>query len=96
MRKELNLHKEAISDFDQVIRIDPKSVDAFQNRAVCKAMIHAKDALSDFDTAVNLAPENAETYFNRALYFINFKIKGNYCADLKKRLILGIYRHKNY
>jgi len=89
LRKELNLHKDAIADFNEVIKIDPKSVDAFQNRAVSKAMIHAKDALADFDTAVNLAPENAETYFNRALYFINFKIKGNYCADLKKAFNFG-------
>ncbi|MNY76475.1 hypothetical protein D3C86_2160720 [compost metagenome] len=52
-------------------------------------MINAKDALNDFDTAVALAPKNPEGYYNRALYYINFKIKKDYCSDLKAALNLG-------
>lgn len=30
-----------------------------------------------------------EGYYNRAIYFINFKIKRDYCSDLKKAFSLG-------
>ena len=46
------------------------------------------NATSDFDQVVNLSPEDPEGYYNRAIYFINYKIKRDYCSDLKKALSL--------
>ena len=72
-----------------MIKLNPKFAEAYQNRAVSKAMLNMKDALGDFDLAVTLSPNDPECYYNRALYFINFKIKKDYCTDLKKALNLG-------
>ena len=51
-------------------------------------MLNLKDAINDFDQVIILAPNDPEGYYNRALYFINFKIKRDYCSDLKKALSL--------
>ena len=82
------MHKEAILDFDKVIKINPKFAEAYQNRAISKAMLNL-NAINDFDQVVILSPDDPEGYYNRAIYFINFKIKRDYCSDLKKAFSLG-------
>ena len=83
IKQNKGLFGEAILDFDEAILIKPDFTDAFQNRAICKAMVNRKDALNDFNKVVELDAENPESYYNRALYFINYKVAGNYCNDLK-------------
>ncbi|HQF48830.1 MAG TPA: hypothetical protein PLZ71_09250 [Flavobacterium alvei] len=58
-------------------------------------MLNLKDAINDFDQVVILSPNDPEGYYNRALYYINFKIKKDYCSDLKKALSLGYLESKN-
>ena len=57
-------------------------------------MLNLKDAINDFDQVIILAPNDPEGYYNRALYFINFKIKRDYCSDLKKSFSFGYLEAK--
>ena len=86
------LFAEAISDFDDALEIKPNFRDAIQNRAICRAMSNQKEALDDFNKLVELDPQNPENYYNRALYYINYKIAGNYCADLQIAKRMGFER----
>ena len=48
-----------------------------------------KDAIDDFNAVVQSDQKNGEGYYNRALHIINFKLKQDYCSDLKKANQLG-------
>jgi tetratricopeptide (TPR) repeat protein len=89
IKAQKHLHQEAIADFDKAIEINATFVDAIQNRAISKAMLNQSDALNDFDLVIKLSPENGEAYYNRALHIKNFKLKQDYCFDLKKATELG-------
>jgi IS4 transposase len=54
-------------------------------------MLNQSDALTDFDLVIKLSPENGEAYYNRTLHIKNFKLKQDYCFDLKKNNRIGIY-----
>lgn len=94
IRQNQNSYQDALSDFDQAEAIKPGFVDAIQNRAICRAHLGRKDAIDDFNKAVSLDSQNPENYYNRALYFINYKIAGNYCSDLKIAQRMGFERAK--
>lgn len=91
-RQRQQLHEEAISDFTAVIHINPKFYEAVLSRALSKAILNLSGALDDFNLAIAMEPNDPELYYNRALYFINYKIKSDYCADLKKALQRGLQR----
>ena len=56
----------AISDYDEVIKIDPKHAAAFNNRGIAyKEKGDFERAISDYDEAINLYPENALAFNNR-------------------------------
>ena len=67
-KSELGLYHEAISDYTQVIRLQPDAAGAFHNRGVAKA--HMKEyfaAIADYDTALRLDPDYALAYNNRGI-----------------------------
>ena len=67
-KSELGLYHEAISDYTQVIRLQPDAAGAFHNRGVAKA--HMKEyfaAIADYDTAIRLDPDYALAYNNRGI-----------------------------
>lgn len=82
------LYKESLSDFDKAIALENNNLEAIENRAIVRAVLGRKDAIEDFNKAVD-NPQVPDEYYNRAIYMINYKYKGNYCADLKKALQLG-------
>lgn len=79
----------AISDFDQSVKINPNFLDAYQNRAVLKSQMKNKEALNDFNKVIELNPKEGESYFNRAIYYLNNNVNGDFCGDLNKALQLG-------
>lgn len=64
----------ALADFDQVIKINPKSAETFSTRGLLR--METGDifgALSDVEKAVELEPENPQMYLNRASIFCRIK-----------------------
>ncbi len=60
-----DLHK-ASFDFDQALRLDPKSSMAWYRRAVVQQQAGApSEALSSYSTAIKLDSNNARAYYNR-------------------------------
>ncbi|CAL1548870.1 unnamed protein product, partial [Lymnaea stagnalis] len=64
---ELNL---ALADFQQAIKLNPKSAEAFNGRASCYDQLGKKDlALADYTKAIELDPNLATAYMGRmAIY----------------------------
>jgi tetratricopeptide (TPR) repeat protein len=61
---------QAIADFGEAIRLNPKSASAFNSRG--DAWLHKGDldrALADFDQAIGLNPSYAQPHLNRGLVF---------------------------
>ena len=59
---------EAISDYNQVVELDPGLAIAYNNRGLAK--YKSKDeqsAIGDFDKAIQLDSENLDSYYNRGL-----------------------------
>jgi Flp pilus assembly protein TadD len=66
----------AISDFDQAIRLDPKSAVAYSGRGYVYVSMRDLDrAISDFDQAVRLDPKSADAYNGLGLVYF---FKGDY------------------
>lgn len=61
-------YREAIADFDTAIKLDPKSVEGYNNRgyALQKLGRH-DDAIRDFDRAIALKQDHVNAYNNRGI-----------------------------
>jgi hypothetical protein len=58
----------AISDFTDVIKVDPFNSSAFYNRGVAYIRLNKlEEAISDFDRAIELDPKNVNAYLNRGI-----------------------------
>ena len=66
----------AIGDFTQVIQLNPKSEDAYNNRGAAYQTKGDDDkAIADFNQAVQLNPQDPRAYCNRGVAYTD---KGNY------------------
>jgi tetratricopeptide (TPR) repeat protein len=81
----------ALRDYDETIRLVPKSGGAFNNRGGILVSLRQYDrAIKDFDEALRLEPNNGLYLKNRGMAF---RITGKYAqaiADLRKALTLKI------
>jgi tetratricopeptide (TPR) repeat protein len=60
-------HDQAIADFTEAIRLDPKNADAYYSRALSYDLKSDHDqAIADFTEAIRLHPNNAKFYAFRA------------------------------
>ena len=67
--------KEKISAYSQAIRLNPGSVNSYDNRGTAKTSLKQYEAaIRDFNEAIRLEPKDAVAYYNR----------GNAKADLKQ------------
>ena len=89
VKAQKHLHEDAIKDFDKAISLNVSFIETMKNRAISKALLNRKDAIDDFNAVVQSDQKNGEGYYNRALHIINFKLKQDYCSDLKKANQLG-------
>jgi len=82
---------QAIHNYSEAIKINPKMVKAYNNRGV--AYIWKKQynlAIADFDTAIKLDPKNGHAYNNRAVaHFYNGETD-KARQDVQKAQSLGI------
>ena len=68
MLRKVRLGKlnEAITDYDEAIRLDPDSPEAYTNRGAAKYKLgRHEEAIVDYDEAIRLKPGFAEAYSNR-------------------------------
>jgi tetratricopeptide (TPR) repeat protein len=82
--------KEAIADFDEALKLDPKRAWSFYNRGYSyRKMGDYKQALADFEQAVQLNPKEGEFVLERGRTLLNLhKIKRG-IADLESASLLG-------
>ena len=60
--------KDAISDYSEAIRLNPKHAEAYGRRAVAKEEVNdVAGALADYDKAIELDPTDADNYYLRGL-----------------------------
>ena len=65
---------EAISAYDQAIRIDPKDAAAYNNRGIAKDDLEQyQDAIKDYNEAIRLDLKYAAAYYNRGIAKANLK-----------------------
>ena len=69
-------YQEAIKNFTQVIKLNPRNADAYYVRgAAYTSLGNYQQAITDYDRAIGLRPKFAEAYFSRGAALI---MKGEY------------------
>jgi tetratricopeptide (TPR) repeat protein len=79
----------AIFDYNQVLKLDPNDVDAYNNRGV--SYDNKKDydrAISDYNQALKLDPNNVHAYINRGISYYNKKDYDQAISDYNQALKL--------
>jgi tetratricopeptide (TPR) repeat protein len=65
-KQELGQHEEAIKDFDEAIRLDPKDSFAFRNRGYSKQSLgQHEEAIKDYNEAIRLDAKDSFAFINR-------------------------------
>lgn len=63
-------NQDAIDDFTQSIRLDPKQAHAFIARGLAHAQLRQdKEALADFSQAIEIDPQNGDAHFFRGILY---------------------------
>jgi len=83
------LHKRAIRDYDQAIRLNRNFAHAINNRCWARAVIgRLHDALKDCNRAITLQPQVGNTYENRAMIYLKMGQLKSAIADYDAALKL--------
>lgn len=87
---EKKAYSDAILDFDEAIKKDPKSAKAFSQRGMCKQYLNRRDeAFKDFNESVKLAPNDFSNYLNRAKYFESINKSSDAITDYNQVIKLN-------
>ena len=79
----------AIHDYNEALRIDPKSADAYDYRGFSKSKLgHCDEALPDFTTSIQLKP-TPSAYYNRGVCFMRLRDWSSADADLTHAIELN-------
>ncbi len=88
---EKGLLTEAIAEFDEAIRLDPKLVQAYYHRGnVYRSLGEYEPAFQNYSDAIRLDTQFAPAYANRAVVFAFLGDQASARRDLEKAARLGI------
>ena len=60
----------ALTDYDQVLKLDPRIAEAWQNRGIVHfKLAHINESISDFDQFLKLAPAQAPYHWQRGISY---------------------------
>jgi tetratricopeptide (TPR) repeat protein len=66
----LGRFRQAIRDYDSVLRLNPKTAEAYHGRAHCYSKLKQYDlAIKDLAHTIEIEPENADAYYLRAFAY---------------------------
>ena len=87
---ESGAFKDAMTDFQQTVKLDPTHVNAWINLGLIHAnMQDYSSALSALDKAIALDDVNAKAYYWRGMVLLQLKKYTEACADMKKAIVCG-------
>lgn len=83
-------YKEALKDFDKAVELDPRNLEAYNNRGVVLGILgdHYK-AIQDFNRAIELKPTDSEAYKSRGVSKLYLEQRQSGCLDLTKAQQMG-------
>lgn len=79
---------EALADYTEAIRLNPKMAEAYYNRGLIRAKTDMERAVNDWTAAINADPSFAEPYYNRGLVMAEIGEVDLCIADFSKYLEL--------
>lgn len=83
--RKLDKFEQAIKDFNELIRMQPKSSEAYLNRGVCYSLMKNHEyAIRDYTQAIVLNPGSAEAHFNRGLAYARIDNHQKAISDFSK------------
>jgi len=83
-------YKEALTDFDKAVALDPYSADIYNYRGMTKYYLDDySGALIDFNKAIELQPDYAEAYNLRGIVKGELNDDKGACEDWEKAYALG-------
>lgn len=86
-----NKFKEAIDDFDDVLKADPNLIEAYVERGALFAKNgRYDDAIGDYNRAIEMDPKNAKAYALRAEARLNSKDPDGALVDVNQALLLSL------
>jgi tetratricopeptide (TPR) repeat protein len=82
---EFGMNKEALQDFDKVVKIYPQFNYGYFYRGSCYwQMLQYEKAIADFTTAIHLDGKDLHSYFNRGLCYLSEKHYDQALADFNQ------------
>ncbi|MEI0492348.1 tetratricopeptide repeat protein [Brachyspira intermedia] len=86
----IGYNKEAIEDFDMLIKLNPYDSEAYNNRGNAKSNLgYNKDAIKDFDKSIELNPYDSKVYYNRGNAKNNLGLYEEAIKDFNKAIELN-------
>ena len=83
-------YKQALSDFNKALEINPNYAGAYYNRGLVNVILEQKEqAISDFSKAIEINPNDAEAYYNRGNVFGDMGNLDKAMSDYNKAIELS-------
>ncbi len=90
MGKEAVSPGEAVSYFDQAVRMDPSFAPAYHDRGIAfQKLGEIRKAIRDFDETIRLHPDNASAYYNRGVCYTLTRVYKRAIDDYKTAIELA-------
>jgi len=80
---------EAITEYDEVIRLDSKHILAYKNRGIAYTDLgQFERAIENYDRVLSIKPKSADAYYNRGFAYKEQGKKAEAIADFEKAITL--------